>query len=208
MPLRIWRIRYSSSRGLEDVVVLDPVGVRVEALVAAWPPPRRSVSLNRKNSSSGADLHRDSPVAAARSIWRRRMRRGDTSTGSPVCSSTRSQMHDAPSCRATAPAAAWPGRARRRSRRSPGPSWRSGSRAAASCRRRRPGGSCTPRCSPSQHVVEEEAARHALAHEPALHVGEHDEHGVDRRRLSRRRQLLDAQRPRSIVIGRSYSGVV
>ena len=52
-------------------------------------PPRRS-RLKRKNSSSVA-LQTRSPRSAARSSWRRRICRGDTSTGVPS-SSVRSQM--------------------------------------------------------------------------------------------------------------------
>ena len=54
-------------------------------------------SLKRKNSSSVA-LQIRRPRSAARSSWRRRIRRGDTSMGAP-CSSVRSQMTKAvPGC--------------------------------------------------------------------------------------------------------------
>ncbi len=110
------------------------------------------------------------------------MRRGDTSTGSPVSSSTRSQSTSA----------VFSSHGTRRSVDRSGthaevavallPVRELGSRAAASCRRRRRAGSCRPRCPSPEHVVEEEVAGDPLAHEPALQVGEHDEHGVDARR--------------------------
>ena len=43
----------------------------------------------------------------------------------------------------------------------------------------------------AQDLLQEEVGKDALAHEPALQVGEHAQHGVD---LARRRQFLELLR--------------
>ena len=94
------------------------------------------------NSSSVAACA-SQPRSASRASWRRRIWRGDATT-SESSSHVRSAMHRAVPA-ATAPGAAWAGRASSRSRRSPSPTRTSRSRRPCSSRRRRPAGSCIPR---------------------------------------------------------------
>ena len=47
----------------------------------------------------------------------------------------------------------------------------------------------------AQDLLQEEVRHHALAHEPALEVGEHAENGVDLAGIGRRLELLHVERP-------------
>ena len=79
---------------------------------------------------------------------------------------------------ARAPGAAWSGRAPSRSRRSRGPSSTSRTRRRCSCRRRRRAGSCSPRCRAAA-PRRGSAGVEPLALQPALHVDNGQDHGVD-----------------------------
>ena len=94
MPLRICADQVLVAGRLEDVVVLDDERVRREVRVALG----RGL-VERLAEQEELELARErspcSRASAARSTWRCRMRRGETSTGAPVSSSSRSHSTSA-----------------------------------------------------------------------------------------------------------------
>ncbi len=80
------------------------------------------------------------------------------------------------------------------SRRTRSPTRSSRSRRRCSCPRRRRGGSCSPRRPARGRVSRKYDAEQPLALQPALHVGEREDHRVDRgRRRSASRSCVDGE---------------
>ena len=82
------------ARRLEDVVVLDHLRVRREVGVALGRGLLERLAEQEELELATRTCSVKPEAAAARSTWRCRMRRGDTSTGAPVSSSSEVAQHE------------------------------------------------------------------------------------------------------------------
>ena len=107
-----------------------------------------------------------------------------------------------PCPRARARGAACRGRGPSRSRRSRAPTRPSRSRRRSPCRRRRRAGSCSPRRR-ARARRRGSARGQALALQPPLHVGDREQHGVDRAIRDRLLELVE-RHPGDVTDGRRW----